>query len=365
MSIRKLASGRWFAELKAGRTYVAGKAFDTKREAQAWYNRERAALAGGVDPRAGRPTVRSLFPIWLEERRHSVSAKTYVADAALPRLTPTALAALKVAAVTDREVSRALVALVRSGLAESSVRRFRDSLSAFFGWVVRERMITTNPVTPTRVPKSPGTRVEMFPFREAELEVVYVDAVERDQRLADLLLIDAWTGLRWSELRAIRVRDFVELPMPMLVVERAAPEGVRVKTTKSGRSRRVPVADRVLPLVQALTDGRGADDLLCVTSTGHQLHASAFKRTLAWTRVARGRRIHDLRHTAACLWLSKGVDPVTVQAWMGHASIATTNLYLHHLGTSADRAGLDRLNGRGRTGGEQRADGAESQTGEL
>ena len=47
---------------------------------------------------------------------------------------------------------------------------------------------------------------------------------------------------------------------------------------------------------------------------------------------------------------SRGVDPVTVQAWMGHASIATTNLYLHHLGTSADRAGLARLNDWGRTG---------------
>jgi hypothetical protein len=35
---------------------------------------------------------------------------------------------------------------------------------------------------------------------------------------------------------------------------------------------------------------------------------------------------------------------------MGHASIATTNLYLHHLGTAADRAGLDRLN-RGGTQG--------------
>ena len=165
-----------------------------------------------------------------------------------------------------------------------------------------------------------------------------------------------WTGLRWSELRAIRVQDFIEVPLPVLVVQRAAPEGVRVKVTKSGRSRRVPIADRVLPLVQALTVGRAADDLMCVTSSGHQLHASAFKRTLIWKTVARGRRIHDLRHTAACLWLARGVDPVTVQAWMGHASMATTNLYLHYLGTSADRAGLARLNDRGRTGGERRAD---------
>jgi len=72
---------------------------------------------------------------------------------------------------------------------------------------------------------------------------------------------------------------------------------------------------------------------------------------------ASGRRspacpIHDLRHTAACLWLAKGVPATTVQAWMGHASIATTNIYLHHLGTVADEAGLARLNGSGGIRGE-------------
>jgi integrase len=92
--------------------------------------------------------------------------------------------------------------------------------------------------------------------------------VQRDQRLADILLVDAWRGLRWSELRAVRVRDFIEVPLPVLVVQRAEPEGVEVKGTKSGRSRRVPVADRVLPLVRSLTAGREADDLLCVTTSG-------------------------------------------------------------------------------------------------
>ena len=51
--------------------------------------------------------------------------------------------------------------------------------------------------------------------------------------------------------------------------------------------------------------------LLFTTKTGHQLHASAVKRSVTWSTVALGRRIHDLRHTAACLWLSKGVDAVT------------------------------------------------------
>jgi integrase len=324
VTIRKEPSGRLRAILKSHSHYVAGRTFDTRREAQAWLTRELAALSGGVDPRAGRATVRSLFPVWLDQRKDAVSSKTYTADCAVIRLTPTSFAALSVGVVTDRDVSRALLALTRKGLAEASVRRYRDSLSSFFAWAVCERLIAANPVTPTRVPKSPEPRTEMFPFGEQELERVYRRASDRNHRLADILLVDGWTGLRWSELRAIRVGDFVEVPMPILVVQQAQPEGVRVKRTKSRRTRRVPVADRVLPIVRALAAAREPDDQLCVTSTGHQLHATAFKRTLDWAVVGEGRRIHDLRHTAACLWLARGVDPVTVQAWMGHASIATT-----------------------------------------
>ena len=214
-------------------------------------------------------------PEWLAEREHAVSRKTYVADAALRRLMPPALAALQIGAVTDREVTRALIALNQSGLAESSVRRFRASLSAFFAWAVRERLIATNPVTSTRVPKGRGVRTVIRPFAEDELESFHLAVSARDQRLADVLLIAAWTGLRWSELREARVRDFVRVPMPVLLVSRAAPEGVEAKVTKSGKSRRMPVADRVLPLVRACAEGKGPDDLLFTTRTGHQLHAIA------------------------------------------------------------------------------------------
>jgi hypothetical protein len=61
--------------------------------------------------------------VWLDERWHAVSAKTYKSDAELPRLMPSSRTALQVGAVTDREVIRALIALVRGRLAESSVKR--------------------------------------------------------------------------------------------------------------------------------------------------------------------------------------------------------------------------------------------------
>jgi integrase len=264
--------------------------------------------------------------------------------------TGSSLAALQIGAVTEREITRALIALNRTGLAESSVKRFRASLSSFFAWAVRERLIAANPVTGTRVPVGRGARAAIRPFAEDELESFYLAVSAHDQQLAEVLLIASWTGLRWSELREVRVRDFVRVPMPVLLVSRAAPEGIEAKITKSGKSRRMPVADRVLSLVEACAHGKGPDDLLFTTKTGHRLHASALKRTVHWSTVAPGRRIHNLRHTAACLWLAKGVDPVTVQAWLGHASIATTNIYLHHLGSFADRAGLDRLNALGARG---------------
>jgi integrase len=69
-----------------------------------------------------------------------------------------------------------------------------------------------------------------------------------------------------------------------------------------------------------------------------------YERVLCKPRPLQPRSDDDLRPHDE---LARGVDPVTVQAWMGHASISTTNLYLHHLGTSADRSGLARLNERG------------------
>ena len=309
MSVTKLANGRFRAKLKSGRVDVASRVFDTRREAQAWLNRERAAVVGGVDPRAGRERVRDVLLRWLEVRRATVAVKTYRADQDLRRLTPTSLQALQVAVVSGREVARAFETLLTSGLMESSVVRYRASLSAFFGWCVREKLIVANPVIGVMVPKQSAESTEMLPFTEAELEVAYERWAVMDERLADVLLVLGWTGLRWAEARALTVADVMEVPTPGLMVHRSAPEGVGTKSTKGRRSRRVPLADRVLPIIQRLSEDKEPGDLLLTTSRGATLHRSAVLRSVKWVTTGQGRRVHDLRHTAACLWLARGVDP--------------------------------------------------------
>lgn len=42
-------------------------------------------------------------------------------------------------------------------------------------------------------------------------------------------------------------------------------------------------------------------------------------------------RVHDLRHTAASLWLAAGFPPYQVSRWLGHASVVTTDTIYSHL----------------------------------
>ena len=73
---------------------------------------------------------------------------------------------------------------------------------------------------------------------------------------------------------------------------RVRSEGVEAKTTKSGKSRKVPLADDRLPFVKARMAGRGA---------GEPLRRVRFFGWLAWHETGQGRSIHDLRRTAVCV----------------------------------------------------------------
>lgn len=236
--------------------------------------------------------------------------------------------------------------------ADGTVRRYRATLARFFGWTVTQKMRPSNPVSAVRVRRPQSPPVEMRPLSRDELDDVVTRIRCFNERAADCALFLALTGIRWGEARALRVRDVHQVPMWRLHVSRSQPESSGPpKSTKSGESRFVPLTDEALAVVERLRVGKSPDDLLVTSSGGAKLHRTAFIRTSHWDVVCPEHRLHDLRHTAATLWLQESIALTTVRQWLGHADIATTQKYVHWLGTEADRAAIDRLNqARGDTG---------------
>ena len=350
MSIRRneRKGGRvtYTARVVVGRGGYAGeRTFPTLREARAWEAEQRRALAvGGLDAGVGRLDVGTLLGQWLEMRRARVAPKTYVSDGLLVDAVPSWFARVVVREVTPGHLAR-LLREWGEQVGQTSVVRRRASLSAFFEWLVVEcRAISANPVRGIRAPRRVEPRKEPRPLSERELVEVAAKVAERGGvRLAKIVLLLGWTGLRPSEARELRVRDVVQVPVFGLRVERARPEGHGVKVTKSGRSRFVPAPSHVAAIIRELAEGKGPDDLLVTTDRGGSLHANRFRASTGWDEFSEGRRLYDLRHTAVCLWLASGVPVSTVKEWAGHADISTTNIYVTFLGTDADRVGVARL----------------------
>ena len=150
----------------------------------------------------------------------------------------------------------------------------------------------------------------------------------------------ALAGLRWGELAGLQVGDRVSVPGPGLRLRRAvlASGGggaLYVDTLKNNRARTVPLVVDLVPVVDRWSAGKAQGDWPFGAPGGGPLRESNWKRSVSWTAATaaaglRGFRVHDLRHTAASVWLGARADPKVVQRVLGHATAAMTmDLYGH------------------------------------
>lgn len=158
------------------------------------------------------------------------------------------------------------------------------------------------------------TPAKIHPFTADELEAAWSEWSGYSLVLADVMLVLARTGLRWSEARAVTAAD---ADAERITVSRSAREGRTARSYTAVRVRVVPVAPRVRPIVQRLLAGRDGEELLLATSLGEPLRRAPVLRRLNWPETGRGRRLQDLRHTAASLWLAEGAAPADVRDWLG------------------------------------------------
>jgi integrase len=194
------------------------------------------------------------------------------------------------------------------------------------------------PISAGRISKNPARGLDAKKREKPtkpKSKHVYLDHVAVG-RLADesrehqtLVLVLAYTGIRWGEAVALRVRHVDEVRQRLLVIDNAVQLGVdhAVGDPKDDEPREVPVPRFVMSELKKQLRGRGPDTLVF----GDGMHyLPRPKSNGGWfagaVKRAKIQRItpHDLRHTAASLAISAGANVLAVSRMLGHENPQVT-----------------------------------------
>ncbi|MCW3039049.1 MAG: site-specific integrase [Solirubrobacterales bacterium] len=253
--------------------------------------------------------------------------------------------------ITPDDIERYIVVKQRDGLAVKTVRNHVNTMHSVFDIGVRRGWCLSNPVKLADRPR----------LRKTETRIQFLDQQSLDALVAapypadafgrvepSLYLTAAMTGLRQGELLGLRWRDVdfqaskVRVVSPYVRGEFADP-----KSEGSGRS--VPMARRVSDVLAELHSRtmypRPQDLVFCHPETGKPLDRSKlirrFRQAIERADVAPV-TFHELRHTFGTRMAAAGVPIRTVQHWMGHADLKTTQIYAHYSPTHDEAATVDR-----------------------
>jgi integrase len=265
-----------------------------------------------------------------------------------------------IAGITGAEVAGYHARVLGRGLAASTVNQARAIVHGIFALGV-ERFGVEPDVSAAfkraKTRRATSDRISFYPPDEV-MRLVEHAGSELD---AALFLTAAFTGLRASELRALRWRS-VDFGSSLVHVERGFTDEGGEDLPKSYRVRSVPMMPQVALALSQL--GRrefftGDDEVVFASDVGDVL---GYDRLARRYRAAQERaglrplRFHDLRHSFGTMAVRQ--FPITdVQTWMGHADIATTRKYIHYAPQPEAAARLGALVGEqlGRASGLQRA----------
>lgn len=174
---------------------------------------------------------------------------------------------------------------------------------------VRNRLNLTIETRPKKLPVylTPG-EIDIF-LRSAQ-------EIGPDHRLLCEILI--FTGVRINELRQVDIRDFGDNNQ------------LFIKYGKGGKERYVPISDSLHHKVQLYAQGRKAGFLFANSKNRkYTVRTLQYRveQVIKKTGLDKKLSTHSLRHTFACLCLSKGISIEEVQVLMGHSSVKTTEIY--------------------------------------
>jgi len=245
--------------------------------------------------------------------------------------------------ITASDVNGWIATLVADGLRPGSVRQTHRVLSLILDSAVQDGRLGRNPARGARLPR-PVRKEAMY------LSAEQVSALAEAARPHELIILTlAFTGLRFGELAALRVRRFDAGRKRLNIVESVTEVGSTLvwTTPKTHQTRSVPVPAQLAAMLEERCYGKQPDNLIFPSPMGKTLRIGNWRKTVfdpaRKAAGLEGLRPHDLRHTAASLAIQSGANVKVVQQMLGHASAAMTlDVYAGLFGDDLDSV-ADRL----------------------
>lgn len=211
------------------------------------------------------------------------------------------------------------------GIAASARARKLSAIKSFFKYLtVRTKLLEENPVQDLEFPKIRKSLPKYLTLDESKrlLQAVQGPNARRDYAI---LMIFLNCGIRRSELVGLNRSDISEDRI------RVVGKGNKERIVYMGSSCRQAIDDYLVERNKiCLSDDRA----LFGSRDGNRISVSAVHRLVKKHLLAAGLdpeqfSAHKLRHTAATLMLSNGVDLKTLQEVLGHEHLNTTQIYTH------------------------------------
>ncbi|UDM00497.1 tyrosine-type recombinase/integrase [Streptomyces longhuiensis] len=349
-AVRQLKSGRWQARFRdpgTGQLRSADETYATKRDAEVALTHIEADITRGQwsDPDAGKVLFGPYAAAWLKDRTLADRTRERHESVVRLHILPT-FGARPVSSITTAQI-RAWRTGRLAIVGEPTVVKAYQIMRAILNTAVDDELIRRNPC---RIKGADRYDVPERPILSVSEVYALADAMAPRYRL--LVLLAAFTGLRFGELAALRTRD-IDTANGALMVRRSQAEmqtgALFDKAPKSAAGVR-PVAypselrvDVERHLVHFA--GPGRDGHVFLGPQGGQLRRSNFRDD--WIKARKKAKItadvhfHDLRHTGNNLAAS-GASLRELMTRMGHSTSRAALIY-QHMVSGRDREIADRL----------------------
>ncbi len=215
------------------------------------------------------------------------------------------------------------------GISANSIARRLAAIRMFYRFLVRERILKTDPTSLIDSPKLWKRIPETLSVNEVE-SLLSQPNVRDKQGLRDRAILETLyaTGMRVSEAVNLK-KDNVNFDIGFL---RCIGKGNKERIIPLGRKAQASIK-RYLETVRPRLLKDKVSEFLFLSRLGKKISRQSFwkliKKYAKDARIKKPMRPHILRHSFATHLLERGADLRSVQEMLGHSNISTTQLYTH------------------------------------